>query len=65
MKGGNGKISQETLELQTAKKQEMPATLKQLGYLVRLLEIKEIPENLTRAEAGKWIDELVQDKASQ
>ncbi len=55
-------MGQETLELDTVKKQEMPASLKQIGYLYRL-GVREIPEDLSRDEASKWIDELVEDKA--
>ena len=57
-------MGQETLELDAAKKQEMPASLKQIGYLYRL-GIREIPEDLTRKAASEWIDELVEDKATQ
>ncbi len=47
---------------QEAKVQDMPATLKQIGYLYRL-GVREIPEDLSRDEASNWIDELVEDRA--
>ena len=55
-------MEQETLELENVKKQETPASLKQIGYLARLLGVKEIPEDLTRTEASEWIHELVNDE---
>ena len=57
-------MEQETLELDAVKKQEMPASLKQIGYLYRL-GVREIPDDLSRTAASKWIDELVEDKAPQ
>ena len=41
---------------------EIPATLKQIGFLHRL-GVKNIPENLTRDEASQMIDEALKEEA--
>ncbi len=55
-------MGQETLELDAVKKQEMPASLKQIGYLYRL-GIREIPEDLSRDDASRMIDEALEQQS--
>lgn len=56
MKGGEEKMEQDT------KEQDMPATLKQIGYLNRL-GVTDIPADLTKQQASQMIDEALEQES--
>ena len=56
LKGGDAKMANKTNVY------EIPATLKQIGFLYRL-GFREIPEDLSRDDASKMIDEQLEKEA--
>ena len=60
MKGGfsdNERMEQE-------ERDNLPATLKQIGFLY-VLGAEKIPKDLNRTAASEWIDELVKKQESE
>ena len=47
---------------QDTKVQDIPATLKQIGYLNRL-GVTDIPADLTKQQASKMIDEALEQES--